>query len=87
MFRDLVGREPIVRAVVEVGGEALGQAVRRAVAAHAIHYIETFLPPGQHFLDQFGRVLHVDVERDDGLAAGIIQSGGKGGFLAEIPRK
>ena len=79
--------QPIVRAIIKVGGEPLGQAVALAIVAHAIDDVEALAPFGDHRRDRFGRVLQVDVDRDHRQPAGMVEPGRQRRFLAEIARQ
>ena len=87
MLGDLVVAQPIMGAVIKVGGEPLGQAVALAIVAHAIDDVIALAPFGDHRDQGFGRVLQVDVHRHHGAPADMIEPGRQRGFLAEIARQ
>ena len=87
IFRDLVRRDGIVRAVIEAGSDAFGPAIAGAATADTEHHLMAVAPLSDHLGQDLGRVLHVDVHRDDRAAAGVVEPGTQRGFLAEVARQ
>jgi hypothetical protein len=70
--------------------EAEAQGARAALGAGAAlgdDDGEAFAPLVDELWDDFGGVLEVAVEEDDGVAAGVVDTGGDGGLVAEISGK
>ncbi len=87
MFGNLVGRKPVVRPIIQVGGQPFRQAVRIPVAANAINDVVAAAPFAQHFADHFGRILKVDVDRDHGIPRRMIEPRRKRCLLPEVARQ
>ncbi len=51
------------------------------------HDLRTPIPPFYHFRYQLWRVLQINIDRDDGVARGKIQSRGQRSLLAKISRQ
>src|SRR3546814_7169603 len=66
---------------------ALCPAVARSVLPGSEDDVIALAPFGDHFDDQFGRVLQIDVDRHDSAAGAVIDPGGERDLLAEIARK
>ena len=64
------------------GPAAPGRVV--AVAADRADVVVALVHRGQQQVDVFGRVLQVGVERDDALAAAMLEAGQDGAVLAEV---
>jgi hypothetical protein len=86
MFWNLVLAQPVVGAIIKVGGEALRQAVGLAIVPYAIDNVETGPPLAEHIAERLGWVLQVDVHRHHGRAARMVNPGGQRRFLAEVAR-
>ena len=87
MLGDLVVAQPIVRAIIKIGGQPFRQTVRGTVVAHAVDNLEPAPPFRDHFRQDFGRVLQVDVHRHHRRAPGMLDPRGQRGLLAEVARE
>ena len=70
--------------VGEPRGDPLGDRVAAVLAPSADHVV-SLVELGDEPRDVGGIVLQVAVGRDDDLAAGVVEAGGEGGGLAEVP--
>lgn len=52
--------------------------------APPIDNVRSFFPFPEHLRDEFGRVLHVGIQDDDGIPGGRIQPGSDGDLLPEV---
>ena len=62
----------------------VSQVARRA---HAVDDVVALAPALDERAEQVGRVLQVDVHRDQDVAPGMVDAGGQGGLLAEVARQ
>ncbi len=73
--------------VEQVRGEAARRGIGRAVAAQRDHHVVAIVPLRDEIAHEFRRVLQVGVDRDDGIAACVVEAGGQRDLLAEVARQ
>ena len=77
-------REPRKDAIVNSGSQSLLESISTSVLLDAMYDLGTVAPMFQHIRYQFRWMLKVGVQGDDGLAAGMLQTGIQCRFLAEL---
>lgn len=73
--------------VEQPGGESLGQRLTVTPQSLPVNDVVSLAVFGDHLEDDFGGILKIGIDDDDGIAAGGIQSGGHGGLVAEVVRQ
>src|SRR4029077_14748828 len=81
-----VGTAPY-EAVEDASGGALEDAFTATAAAHAVDDLVALPPFRQHLWDELGRILKVRIHDHDGIACGVLDSGGHGDLVAEVARQ
>lgn len=84
---DIGVRNGANKAIEEARAPLLEAGVARVVLADADHDVGALFPRFDEARDELGRVLKIGVERNDGIAFGVVDAGGRCGFLAEVPRE
>ena len=84
IFRQFGLGDLVMDFVKPAGSGAFGPAVGIAVDATPQHHFKAVLPELQHFQNNFGRVLQVNINRHYHLTLCYVEAGGHGRFLAEI---
>ena len=80
-------RQPVEQRVEPPRGRELEARLAFTLLADGIHDVAAGAPVVEHARDQLGRILEVGVEHHDRVAAGMVETGGQRGLMAEVARQ
>ncbi len=85
--RDIDIGDSVDDAVKQLGREELEPAFALARGTDGVDNLKASLPALDHFEDQFGRVLQVGVNQDDGVTGRVVHARRNRGLMAEVASK